>query len=129
MNISAWLEFEWQYQKKNSAVIIREIVCCSFFLKKKNSYKKKLQSLSNVMHDILKSTSNMFLICVSNMFQICCSPLEVFLGKGALKTCSKFEWEHHTKVWFCVAKQLYRNHTLALAFSLKFAAYSHSTFS
>ena len=53
------------------------------------------------------------------------SHLDVFLGKGVLKICSKFTGEHPCR---SVILQFYLNHTSAWLFFCKFAAYFQNTF-
>ena len=57
------------------------------------------------------------------------SPLEVFLGKGALKIRSKFTGEHPCWSATKVALQLYWSSASAWVFSCKFAAYFQYNFS
>ena len=61
------------------------------------------------------------------------SPPELFLGKGVLKTCSKFTGEHPCQSvvsikLLCVVKQLYWDHTLVWMFSCKFTACFQNNF-
>ena len=69
------------------------------------------------------SVKNILLILSRSTF------LEVFLGKGVLKICSKFTWENpggnviSIKLLFKVAFRLYWDRTSAGVFSCKFAAY------
>ena len=42
MNISAWLEFEWQYQKKNSARYHQGNCMLLFFLEKEEFIQKEI---------------------------------------------------------------------------------------